>query len=305
MKRVLVTGATGNVGSQVVAELRRRGVPVRAFVRDAAKAALMLGDVELALGDFADEASLRRALEGVESIFLACANVPRQLEYETRVIDVAAAVGVGQLVKLSVYGAEVGAPVAYWDWHGQLERHLAASGVHAVILQPTFYMTNLFMAAEGVKQAGALVAPAAGARIAMTDPRDVAAVAAAVLSGAVHAGRPLVLTGPEVVTYEQVAHLLARATGSTVAFLPVSDEAARQALLEAGTPEFVVAQLIALFGCLRQGVYGRTTDTVRAMTGLEPRSLAQFIQDNAAPFGAEATTPATLTLSEERLGEAQ
>ena len=137
MHTILVTGATGNVGSAVVAELGDRGLPVRAFVRDPDRAAAILGpDVELAVGDFPDPASIRAALEGIEVVFLACANVPPQVEYEIRVIDAAARAGVRRLVKLSALGAAPGSRVAFWDWHARIERHLEASGVPWVNLRP-------------------------------------------------------------------------------------------------------------------------------------------------------------------------
>src|SRR5215218_3779901 len=109
MTKILVTGATGNVGSRVVNVLRERGMQVRAFVRDPGKAAAMLGDdVDLAVGDFGDPASIRAALDGVSGVFLACGNQPRQVEDETRVIDLAQEAGVRRIVKLSALGAEVG-----------------------------------------------------------------------------------------------------------------------------------------------------------------------------------------------------
>jgi uncharacterized protein YbjT (DUF2867 family) len=114
MTKILVTGATGNVGSRVVRELHARGVSVRAFVRDPGKATALLGNgVELASGDFSDAGSVSRALEGVDGVFLACANDPHQVEYETGVIDAAAAAGVRRIVKLSALGAEVGSSVAF------------------------------------------------------------------------------------------------------------------------------------------------------------------------------------------------
>ena len=113
MRRVLVTGATGTIGAQLVGRLRERGVPVRAFVRDAGKAGALLGDdVELALGDFAAPATLRAALDGITDVFLATPNHPEQLAHETAVIDAAAAAGVPRLVKLSAIGAQVGSPLA-------------------------------------------------------------------------------------------------------------------------------------------------------------------------------------------------
>src|SRR5919204_2241971 len=116
---ILVTGATGNAGSEVVRALRARGATVRAFARDAEKARQLLGDeVELAVGDFGDRSSVRAALEGVEAMLLSGADDPRRVEWETSAIDAAAAARVGRIVKLSTISAEPGAPVAFWDWHG-------------------------------------------------------------------------------------------------------------------------------------------------------------------------------------------
>lgn len=285
MKKVLVTGATGNVGSRVVRELRGRGVAVRALVRDPEGTAERLGaSVELAPGDLSDAASVRRALEGVDAVFLACANDPRQVGYETGVIDAAATAGVGRVVKLSAFGAEIGSSIAFWDWHARIEEHLLASGVPAAVLRPTFYMTNLLGAAEGVAREGGLFAPAGGAGISMIDPADVAAVAAVALTTGGHEGRTYALTGPEAITYERVAGDLSSATGRRIDFVAVPDEAARRALIGAGTPEPVAGQLIGLFGLLRQGAHERTTDAVRALTGREPRTFARFAHDHAALF---------------------
>lgn len=283
--KTLVTGATGNVGSRVARELRERGVSVRAFVRDTVKAAKVLGDgVELASGDFSDAASVRRALEGVEGVFLACANDPRQVEYETGVIDAAAEAGVRRIVKLSALGAEIGSPVAFWDWHGRIEEHLRASGVPAVVLQPTFNMTNLLGSAEQVRHAGSLFAPAGGAFVAMIDPRDVAAAAAVALTEDGHYEEAYVLTGPEVITFERVAEELSAATGRRVQFVAVPDEEARQSMVEQGVPEFAAAQIVAVFGFLRRGDQDRTTDDVRALTGRDPSSLARFACGHAGIF---------------------
>jgi uncharacterized protein YbjT (DUF2867 family) len=147
---------------------------VRAFVRDPEKVRRLLGDgVELAIGDFADADSVRDALGGVEQLVLSCADDPRRVGWETDAIDAAAAAGVKRVVKLSTVEAEPGAPVAFWDWHGQVEQHLKASAVAAVILRSSFYMSNVLAAAEQVARDGRIYVPADGARIAMIDPRDV------------------------------------------------------------------------------------------------------------------------------------
>src|SRR4029077_9299498 len=136
----LVTGATGRAGSQVVRALLERTHEVRAFVRDPAGARDLLGgDAELAVGDFADHASVRAALNGVSDVFLSGPDDPRRVEWEKAVIDAAAAAGVRRIVKLSSIVARRGAPVAFWDWHGRIESHLRQSAIPAVVLRSSFF----------------------------------------------------------------------------------------------------------------------------------------------------------------------
>jgi uncharacterized protein YbjT (DUF2867 family) len=284
-----VTGATGNVGSRVVRELLERGVPVRAFVRDPGKAAAQLGDhVEPAVGDFGDPGSMKAALDGVDGVFLACSNQPRQVEYETRVIDAAREMGVRRIVKLSALGAEIGSPVAFWDWHATIEHHLRASGVPFVALRPTFSMANLLASAETVRYTGKLFAPAGDAGISMVHPQDVAAVASVSLTGDVHNGSTYTLTGPEAITFGQVAGYLRGAVGREIEYLNVPDEAALQAMTEQGVPGFVAVQIVTVFEVLRGGAQEQTIDTVRALTGHESRSFAEFAHDHAHLFAPPA-----------------
>ena len=282
-----MTGATGNVGSRVLQELRDRRVSIRAFVRDPAKAAEKLGDdVELAAGDFSDTASLRRALEGVDCLFLTSADGPQKVEHETAVIDAAAAAGVPQIVKLSTLRAQVGSPLPPFDWHGRIEEHLRRSMAPAVILQAGFYMSNLIASAEAIRQTGKLFAPADAASIAMIDPRDVAAVAAVVLATDAYEGQTYELTGPEAITYERIAEELSAATGQPIEFVDVSDEAARQSFVEAGMPNWLVEHLAGVFRVIREGALEQTTDTVRTLTGRKPRSFAEFAHEHAGLFQA-------------------
>ncbi len=284
---ILVTGATGSVGSQVVRELRVRDVPVRAFVRDPLKAAEKLGDgVELAIGDYADAASVRLALEGVDRLLLSSADGPEKVGYETTVIDAAAAGGVERIVKLSTVRAQVGSPLPPFDWHGRIEQHLRRSMVPAVVLRSMFYMTNLLASAEQVRLHGALYAPSNGGRIAMIDPRDVAAVATVALTTEGHEGQTYELTGPQAITYGQVAEELSAATGRRVQFLAVPEEVARQGLVGAGTPEWLIEHLIRLFGLIREDTLAATTNAVRDLTGREPRTFSQFAHDHAELFRA-------------------
>ena len=288
---ILVTGATGNVGSRVVRELTERGAAVRAFVRDHERAAAVLGhDVELAVGDFADRASLRRAVAGADRLFLACSNVAGQVDYENGAIDIAKEAGVRRIVKLSASVAAVDSPLLFPRWHGTIERHLLRSGVPAVLICPGFMMNTLLMSAEAVRQTGSLHAPAGRARIAMIHPADVAAAAAVALTEAGHDGARYVLSGPRAITYEDIADMLSDATGRQIEFVDVPDDTARRGMLESGTPPAIADFLVSLFRALREGLDDKTSDTVRRLTGTDPRDFAEFAREHAAAFGAAERT---------------
>src|SRR5690349_21591 len=299
---IVVTGASGNAGSQVVRALAARGERVRAFVRDPGRARQVLGeDVELAVGDFADPESVRAALEGADALLLSCADDPRRVGWETAAIDAAVAAGVRRIVKLSAAAAEPGSPVAFWDWHGQVEQHLRSCGTGWVILRANWYMSNLLAAASAVAAEGRLYAPAGQARIAMIDPRDVGAAAAAVLcspghegspghgASAGHEGQTYLLTGPRAITYDEVAARLSAATRSRVEFVDISGDAAYQAMIGDGMPGFVAEQIIAMFARLRQGAAAQVSPDVETLTGSGPRDFAQFARDHARLFAPAAT----------------
>jgi uncharacterized protein YbjT (DUF2867 family) len=282
---ILVTGATGNVGSQVVRGLEERGEAVRAFVRDETRARSLLGgEVELAIGDFDDPSSLRDALRGIEAVFLSSADGPRKVEQETAVIEAAGRAGVRRIVKCSTVLAQAGSVLPPFDWHGRVEEQLLASGIPSVVLRSSFFTTNLLAAAGAVRATGALVAPAGNGHVAMIDPRDTAAVAAAVLTEPRHDGRTYELTGPEAVTYADVAAALSRATGSRIEYVDVPDAVAAEEIAASGLPGWLAAHLAALFPLIREDALASTTRTVRELTGREPRSVADFAHHHADAF---------------------
>jgi uncharacterized protein YbjT (DUF2867 family) len=286
---ILVTGATGRAGSDVVRALLSQNEDVRVFVRDAEKARKLFGDAaEIAVGDFADSQSVCAALDGSEAVFLSGADDPRRVEWEMGVIDAAVAQGVGRVVKLSSIEAAPGAPVAFWDWHGRIEEHLRTTCASAVVLRSSFFMSNVLSAAGQVAREGRLFAPAGGARIAMIDPRDVGASAAAVLTAPASVAGAFDLTGPAAITYSEVAAGLSAATGRDVQFVDVSDDHAREGMIHAGVPDFVAEQIVAIFALARQGVNDAVTGTVELLTGRPPRDFAAFAREHAGLFAPVA-----------------
>jgi uncharacterized protein YbjT (DUF2867 family) len=244
----LVTGATGHAGAEVVRALLESGHEVRASGPDD----------------------------------------PRRVRWETSLIDVGIATGIRRIVKLSSMVAEPGALVAFWDWHGHIERHLQRSRVSAVILRSGPYMSNVLAGADHVAREGRLYAPAGTARVAMIDPRDVGAAAAAVVGGAVHDRSTYVLTGPRAITYAQVAGVLSAATGRDIQYIDVPDQQAKQAMIHEGLSDFAAQQVVNVFAMLRNGVAEQVTETVEWLTGRPPRDFAAFARDHARLFAPDA-----------------
>ncbi|MFG2981305.1 NmrA family NAD(P)-binding protein [Streptomyces sp. NPDC048258] len=285
MTTVVVTGATGNVGRHVVSELGRRGIPHRALTRNLERATAVLGPgADLGQGDFTDRDSLRAAFAGAEQAFLSCANDPRQVENAANAIEAAATAGVRQIVLLSTVGAEVGAAQTFADQHGRIEHRLRSAGIPFVILRSGFLMSNLLGSLPTIGQAGRIFLPADDARVAMIDPRDVAACAVAALCGQRGDGETHLITGPEAITFTEVARQLSTALGRTVEYVAVPDEAALAGMLGAGLPPWLAEGVMGTFQMLRKGITADTTDSVRQLTGHDPRPVADFAHDLMAPL---------------------
>lgn len=274
MSTIVMTAPTGTIGARLRPLLLARGHTV--------------ATLSARHGEVPPRDLLAETLSGADAVFLACGNVPGQVDYEKSLIDAAARAGVGRLVKLSARGASLGSPVAYWHWHAQIEQHLEDSGLPATILQPGFLMTNLLAAADQVRATRMLFAPAGAAGIAMVDPDDVAEVAAALLASDEHVGGRQVLTGPEPLTYDDVAQALSAATGQHIGYADVPPEAARAGMLEAGLPEYAAEQVVHVFEALRHGSQATTTGRVQEITGRAPRTFADFAQRYADAFLAQS-----------------
>ena len=275
---ILVTGATGTVGSEVVRQLVATGERPRALVRDPATARQRLGDqVEHVVGDLDRPETIAAALAGVDRVFLLTTQSSRQPEWERAVIGAAARTGVGQLVKLSVFRANEQSPLQVARQHGQAERVLAQSGLAATILRPVFFMQNLLAMVHD----GAIATAAGDGRVAMVDARDIAAVAVATLTGGGHAGKTYTLTGPEALSFYQVANVLSRQTGRPLRHVRVPPDKVRVALQGRGVAAWFADDMAKLHSMLAVGYEEVVTDDIHRVTGRPPRTLAQFAGDHA------------------------
>ena len=251
----------------------------RAVVRDPGKARDRLGgQVEQVVGDLDRAATLRPAFTGVDRVFVVTTQSDRQVEQEQAVIEMASRADVRHVVKLSVFRADDNSPLQIARQHRQAERALERSGLSFTILRPPFFMQNLL----GMVRNGAVFSAALGGRVAMIDARDVADVAVAALEGGGHEGRTYTPTGPEALSFDDVAQILSQQTGTHLRHVQVSPEDVSRALRGRGMAHWYADDMAKLHGMLADGYEDVVTDDVRTVTGAEPRPLARFAEDFSA-----------------------
>jgi len=278
---ILVTTA-GKVGSEAARLLAQRDEPVRVLVRDAEKAKpLADAGAEIAVGDLAVPASIDEAMSGVTSVVLVSPAVPAQ---ELNVVASAARAGVGHIVK-ATSKASADSPIARRRWQAEIEAGLAAAGVPHTLLRSNAYMQNVLALAPAIARTSGFGSAAAKGRIGMVDARDVAAVAASIAaSPARHAGRTYWLTGPELISYYDVAAALSGLLGRTITYRELTFDEDKDAMIRAGVPE-QIAGMNAQAASLNAGGDGAwVSDDVTTLLNRAARSFGEFAADYANAF---------------------
>lgn len=282
---IFVTGATGQIGSEVVRQLAEKGEKVRALIRDPKKAAhLNHPNVMFVSGDLSDPKSLDAAFKGAQKLFLLTSGDPKQVELQHNALEAAKRAGIQHVVKVSALGASKDAQVNLGRWHYQTEEELKQSGMKWTILQPHFFMQNLAMMAGSIKGQGALYAPLKDGKISMVDSRDIAAVAVGVLTEPGHEGQSYVITGGEAVSFHDIAKQLGDALGKPVKYVDIPQEDARKSMQGMGMPEWFVSDLLGMYGFFATGNAAFTTDVVQKVGKMAPRTFAQFAKDHTQLF---------------------
>lgn len=278
----LITGATGDVGSKVVEYLLRRGERPRVFVRNETKARSRFGDrVDIFVGDLADPASLRPALEGVDALFLVNTG-PQIPALDEAAAKVAKAAGVKHLVKLSSMDVQQG--LAIGAWHERGEEAVRASGVPFTFVQPTGFMSNLLAWAPSIKAEGVVRASTGDGRRAFIHSDDIAAVTSRALTTREYVGESLPITGPEALNYAEVTAKLAAAIGRQLRFQPISDEEARQRYAATGASSPETEAHVSLWRAIREGRLANITDNTERILGRKPIAMDQWATENATEF---------------------
>jgi uncharacterized protein YbjT (DUF2867 family) len=283
---LLVTGATGAVGSEVVRQLVEAGQRVRALVRDPTKAAKLGQTVELVQGDLAKPETLETAFAGVEKAFVLAPTppipaIPEHPQLEANAYNAAKQAGTKHIVKVSGSGcivADFMVNTPFAKWHLESEERLRAIGVAWTILRPGFFSSNLINKL-GIMPRGGLFLPTGDGKEAPIDLRDIAAVAVKVLTTPGHEGKIYELTGPELLSFSVVVQKVAAVTGRPLRFVDVPEEAWRKEMLDAGAPLSVVESVGGYFAGVRAGRLP-VTSTVADLLGRPARTFEQWAKAN-------------------------
>ena len=287
---ILVTGASGTVGRPVLEEVVKTGKPVKAMYRGAEDARNAPAGVATAIADFADKASMAKALQGIDTIYLVCSPIPQLVELESNVIEACKKAGVAYVVLNSALGAG-DYPKSFPSWHRQVEDKLKASGLQYAILRPNSFMQNIaaYMA-PSIRAQGAFYAAMGDAKLSLIDVRDIAVIVAKALTNpAAFAGKTIELNGPEAFSYTEIAAKISRVAGRTVQYVDIPEAAQRQGMLDLGMPEWQVNALLELQQYyFVAGKGAEVMPPIKDFLGRTPITLDQYLDENKDIFRSQA-----------------
>jgi uncharacterized protein YbjT (DUF2867 family) len=287
---IVVLGATGTIGGEVLRQLVAQDVPVRALVRSPEREAALSVPAPTVVADLADPATLGPALDGADAVFLATPASPHQVELESALVDaVAAAPGRPHLVKLAALGYDavpVDRAITLAGNHQRVVQRVRDAGVPHTVVAPSGFMSNLLRQADAVRGEGVLRASSGDGGLAWVDPADVAAVAVRALVSSGHDGASYDVTGPESLDHAAVARALSEATGRPVRYVDVPPEDFRRGMEAAGVPPWMAAALTELEQTYRAHLAEVVTDGVQRVAGRPPTPLRDWLARHRDAFAA-------------------
>jgi uncharacterized protein YbjT (DUF2867 family) len=282
---ILITGATGTVGSEVIKRLSAQGKQVCAVTSDLKKAETnRLPNVQFVKADFDDPNSMRAACADAERAFLLTSSTERAEKQQIEFVRVAQKTGVRHIVKVSQLHADIKSPGRFLRYHAAVESAVQAASMTFTFLRPNLYMQGLLNFRQSIKHKSAFFAAAGEARISAVDVRDLADVATAALTSSQHDNKSYSLTGPEALTFADMAEQLSAALGRTIAFVDIPPEAMRGALADMGFPAWQADGLLEEFAMYRGGEAAGVESGVAEALNRSPRSFGEFARDYAPLF---------------------
>lgn len=294
-ERIVITGATGSIGSFLVEQLIAQDKELQLLTRSHQKAReFRARGIKTFVGDFDAPATLYPALAGAEKLFLLSGADPRQVEQQGNMIKAALGMGIRHIVKLSASCAAPDLPTPIKRWHYATEQQIIRSGIPYTFLRPNCFMQNTLKWVRTIRDKGLFYMPIEDARVSQVDVRDIAAVAAVVLSSNGHEGQTYEITGPEALSFEEVADQFSIALGRPVRYVRTSFEESREHMIESGMQEWLASAVTQTYRFMKDDGASHVTDVVSRLTGSEPISFSEFVRDYAAVFEASPVVAAAV-----------
>ncbi len=282
MGKILVTGATGNIGSQLVLRLKEKNLEVIAGVSSLSKAGrFSKQSIDSAILNFAQPDSLESAFDGVDRLFLLLPLVEAMGDWGPQVIEAAKKAGVRFILRSSGLGAGLQSDFELGQVHGRIDQALMASGLAYTIVRPNSFMQNYINYFGGmIKDQRSIFLPQGQGRISLIDVRDIAAVDAEILAAPEkHWEKTYDLTGPEPLNNEEIAQILSRVIGKPITYMDIDEAAARQSLAQMGMPEWNIRLMEGLNRRIKLGIAAEVTHWVRMIAGRPTTTFEQFARD--------------------------
>ena len=282
---VLITGANGENGKEIVKLFAARGIAVRAMVRDSKRAdALSLPGVEIVEGNFDAPQTIRAALEGMERAFLLTPSSENAEKQQLSFVDTARQCGLKHIVKLSQLDADPNSSARFLRYHAAVEQAIQSSGLTYTFLRPNLFMQGLLNFKSTIVAQNAFYASAGEGKVSVVDVRDIAEVAVAALTQTGHEGKTYDITGPQALTHAEMAAHLSEALGRKISFVNVAPDAMRQSLLSINFPVWQADGLLEEYALWSQDEAADVASGVQEATGKAPRTFDEFARDYAPAF---------------------
>jgi uncharacterized protein YbjT (DUF2867 family) len=282
---ILVTGATGTLGSEVVKQLKGTGAPFKIAVTEKMTKAKANG-AEAVLLDYTRPETFAPALEGVDTLFLL--SPAGRADLEPPLVDAAKRAGLRHIVKQSVIGADA-EDYIFGREHRASEKHIESSKIPYTFLRPNGFMQNFVNnLGQSIRDQGTFALPQADSRVSHVDARDIAAVAAKALTEPRESNRIYTITGPESLSNFDIAAKLSAALDKDVTYIPVTDDDTRKAMKGMGAPDELIEKFLDLMRHYREGKAAVVTEEVANVTGRNPISFDHFARDYAPAFAGSA-----------------
>ena len=292
VETILVTGATGNVGSEVIKQLSSvtRDVNIKAAIHSVENAKKVRDDnkVEAVKIDYNKPEILAAAFKDTDKLFLLTHDSPKSAEHTSNLVSEAKKAGIRHIVKQSIMGADFKADVGIMRLHSQAEKIIEESGIPYTFLRPNEFMQNFInFHSPSIKSNNTFYLPLEDAKVSLVDVRDIAAVAVKSLTengNNKHNNKTYLITGPEALSYHQMAEILSNATGKKISYVNISEEEARAAMKEIGMDDWLINTISELYDYFRKGYASQVFSAVEEVTGKKPISFSQFAKDYAETF---------------------